>query len=85
MLMSTVVAVAIGVAPLKQGSAAETVAGDLSNQIGTFSQRVDRRGTTHIRGTDRRGSSYEITLDRRGNVEANIGDSVVTFRVQDAS
>ena len=74
MLMSTVVAVAIGVAPLKQGSAAETVAGDFSNQIGTFSQRVDRRG-----------SSYEITLDRRGNVEANIGDSVVTFRVQDAS
>ena len=85
MLISTVVAVALGVAPIDQASPTGVVAGDFSSQIGRFSQTVDRRGTTHVRGTDRHGASYEIVVDRHGYVEANIGDRVVTFQAQDAS
>ena len=85
MLISTVVAVALGVAPIDQANPAGVVAGDFSSQIGRFSQTVDRRGTTHVRGTDRHGASYEIVVDRHGYVEANIGDRVVTFQAQDAS
>ena len=85
MVISAVVAVALGVAPVDQHNPAQIISGDFSNEIGRFSQRTDRRGTTHVRGTDRPGSSYEITLDRHGNVEAEVGDRVVTFHVQDAS
>ena len=75
MLLSAVVAVALGVAPIDQATPAQTVSGDYTSQVGKFSQRVDRRGTTHVRGVDRRGSSYDITLDRHGYVEATVGDS----------
>ena len=85
MLLSAVVAVALGVAPIDQATPAQTVSGDYTSQVGKFSQRVDRRGTTHVSGVDRRGSSYDITLDRHGYVEAIVGDQVVTFQVMDAS
>jgi len=85
MLISTVVAVALGVAPIDQTGPAAVVTGDFSSQVGRFSKTVDRRGTTHVRGIDRRGNSYEIVVDRNGYVEASIGDRVVTFQAQDAS
>jgi hypothetical protein len=81
MLMSTVVAVALGVAPVKQD--AQIVTGDYSSQIGRYSQSIDRRGTTHIRGRDNHGRDYDLVVDRNGNVEANIGEKVVSFRVKE--
>jgi len=83
MVISAVVAVALGVAPLNPAS--PVVTGDYSGQVGSFTQTIDRRGTTHVRGKDRRGCSYDITLDRHGYVEADVGDRVVTFEVRDAS
>ena len=86
MLMSTIVAVALGLTPTPQAGASQMVSGDYSAQVGQFSQYVDRRGTTHVRGRDHRGVSYELVMDRHGHVEASVGSSwVVQFQVQEAS
>ena len=79
MLMPTVVAVALGVAPVTQDP--QPVNGDYSSRIGNYSQSIDRQGTTHVRGRDPRGRAYELTVDRNGNVEASVGERVVNFRV----
>jgi hypothetical protein len=84
MIIATVVAVALGLAPVNESKASETVSGDYSKAIGLYSQTVDRRGTSHVRGIDSRGVPYELMLDKRGNVEATVGDRVVSFRVQEA-
>ena len=84
MMMTTVVAVALGLAPVNENSAAQTVSGDYSAAVGRYSQTVDRRGTNHVRGVDSRGVSYELVLDKRGYVEATVGERAVSFRVQEA-
>ncbi len=84
MLMSTIVAVALGLAPVQQGSGAQIVSGDYSAKVGQFAQYVDRHGTTHLKGRDRRGIAYDLVMDKHGYVEANFGDQVVYFRVQEA-
>jgi hypothetical protein len=81
MLMTTVVAVALGVAPVNQDP--QAVTGDYSSQVGHYSQIVDRRGTTHVTGRDRLGTPYELVMDKNGNVEATFGERVITFRVQE--
>ena len=82
MLISTIVAVALGVAPVKQDG---TVRGDYSALVGRFSERVDRDGTTHVSGFNRlTGTAYALALDKEGNVEARVGDSIIAFHVQDA-
>jgi hypothetical protein len=83
MLMTTVVAVALGVAPVNQDP--QPVTGDYSNRIGRYSQVVDRRGTTHVTGRDRLGTPYDLVMDKHGNVEATVGERVVTFRVKEVS
>ncbi|MBV8907382.1 MAG: hypothetical protein JOZ20_00100 [Sphingomonas sp.] len=79
--MSTIVAVALGVAPVNQDP--QLVTGDYSRKIGSYSQTTDRRGTTHVRGRDAKGRTYDLTLDRQGNVEASTADRVVNFRVRE--
>ena len=85
MLMSTIVAVALGLTPTQQIGTAQVVSGDYSTQVGRFSQYVDRRGTTHISGRDRRGMPYELVMDKHGYVEASVGSRIVNFRVQEAA
>ena len=84
MIMTTVVAVALGLTPVTERSASQTVSGDYSAAVGRYSQTVDRRGTNHVRGVDSRGVSYELVLDKRGYVEATVGERAVSFRVQEA-
>ena len=83
MILATVVAVALGLTPVN-GNAAQTVSGDYTKAVGLYSQTVDRRGTSHVRGIDSRGVPYELVLDKRGYVEATVGDRMVTFRVHEA-
>ena len=83
MLISTVIAVALGVAPVS--SDRQIVSGDYSNKIGRYSQFVDSRGTTHLKGLDRNGQPYELTIDRNGFVEAGVGENLITFQVQEAA
>lgn len=84
MMMATVIAVALGVAPVQQSGAAQFVAGDYSAKVGQFSHVVDSRGTTYLKGHDREGRAYELVIDKRGYVEAIVGEHVVHFRVQEA-
>ena len=84
MMMTTVVAVALGLTPVHESSAAQTVNGDYSAAVGRYSQTVDRRGTNHVHGVDSRGIPYELVLDKRGYVEATVGERAVSFRVQEA-
>ena len=82
MLMSTVVAVALGLAPVQQDG---SVSGDYSAAVGHYSQSIDAQGKTHARGFSRQtGAPYDVAMDKNGNVEAEVGDWIVTFRVQDA-
>ena len=83
MMMTTVVAVALGLAPVQESSAPQTVSGDYSAAVGRYSQTVDRRGTSYVRGVDSRGVSYELVLDKRGYVEATVGERAVSFRVRE--
>ena len=83
MMMTTVVAVALGLAPLNEYSDSQIVSGDYSAAVGHYSQTVDRRGATHVRGVDSRGVPFELVLDRLGYVEALVGPRTVTFRVQE--
>ncbi len=85
MIIATVVAVALGLAPVNESKPSEIVSGDYSKAIGLYSETVDRRGTSHVRGIDSRGIPYELMVDKRGYVEATVGDRVVSFRVQDAA
>jgi hypothetical protein len=85
MLMSTIVAVALGLAPTQQAGN-QFVSGDYSKQVGQFSQYVDRRGTTHVSGHDHWGVPYELVMDRNGYVEASVGSSwIVQFQVKEAA
>jgi hypothetical protein len=83
MLMSTVVAVALGMAPIKQDG---TVTGDYSKIVGRYSTIVDSRGTTHFRGFHPvTGAPYEIAIDKTGKVEGTVGDMMVTFQAREAA
>ena len=85
MIMTTVLAVALGLAPVKDGSV-QTVGGDYTTAIGHYSQSIDQQGTTHLRGFNRfNGAPYEIAIDKTGKVEGTVGDWYVSFRVSEAS
>lgn len=80
MLMSTVVAVALGVAQVKEDG---SVIGDYSAVVGRYSQSIDGAGRTHARGFSRlTGAPYDVAVDKDGNVEAKVGDWTVTFRLK---
>lgn len=86
MMMSTVVAVALGLAPVKDSPAAQLVqpSPQALISIGRYSQSTDARGTTRIRGVDGRGQCYELIMDRKGHVEALVGEKAITFDVSEA-
>lgn len=83
MLMSTIVAVALGLAPVRPDG---SVSGDYSAVVGRYSQSIDGGGRTHARGFNRlTGAPYDVAMDKDGNVEARVGDRTTTFRIHQAS
>lgn len=84
MIMSTVVAVALGLTPVQNDGPAELITGDYSAKVGHYSQFTDRRGTTYLNGYDRRGVAYKLVMDKHGYVEGQVGYRQVHFRVQEA-
>jgi hypothetical protein len=83
MLMSTIIAVALGMAPINPDG---TVSGDYSKIIGRYSQSVDNRGKTYVHGFHAiTGAPYELTMDRDGNVEATVGELIVNFQVKEGA
>ncbi len=88
MLLSTVVAVAVGVAPIKEVGTPQLVHVDearIAAQVGRFTQSLGKNGTTHVRGFDRLGRAYDLAIDSKGHVQGQVGDWNVTFDVRDAA
>ena len=84
MLMNTVIAVALGYAPLN-GTGPEIVQANpkAEQMIGSYNQYTDKNGVTHVTGLDRLGRLYQLTLDRSGHVYATIGIWDVAFDVSE--
>jgi hypothetical protein len=87
MIISAVLAVALGLTPVKDSAAPQLVVVDdkVAAQIGRYKQSVGRDGRTHVRGFDRLGRAYEIAIDSKGHVEGQVGDWYVTYDISDAA
>ena len=86
MLMTTVVAVALGLAPIKQDGSVESSGDDYAAAVGNYSQTVDRNGTTHLRGFSRfTGAPYDLRVKSDGKVEGDVGSFYVTFNVKEVA
>lgn len=85
MLMSTIVAVALGLTPVQANAGPQLIAADFSANVGVYSHYLDRRGTVHLQGRDAHGIRYELVMDKNGRVEANVGEKVITFHVHEAA
>lgn len=81
-IMTTIVAVALGIAPIGQNGRVEPVSAKDAREIGRYSETVDDTGTTHLQGINRRtGEDFHLTVNPYGRVEGSVGDWVVTFQV----
>jgi len=81
-MMSTIIAVALGLTPVPADGTVALVGADTEQMIGRYSETVDDTGTTHLRGINRKtGQSFHLTVNPHGRVEGSVGDWVVTFRV----
>lgn len=87
MIISAVLAVALGLTPVKDSAAPQLVVVDdkVAAQVGRYKQSVGRDGRTHVRGFDRLGRAYEIAIDSKGHVEGQVGDWYVTYDISDAA
>ena len=82
-IMTTVIAVALGLAPVPADGTVAHVGADTEKMIGRYSETVDDTGTTHLRGLNRRtGQLYHLTVNPHGRVEGSVGDWVVSFQVR---
>jgi len=84
-MMTTVVAVALGVTPVQGDGTVQPIGNQDESMIGSFTETVDDTGTAHLRGVSPlTGESFHITVNPHGRVEGSVGESFVTFRVQPA-
>lgn len=88
MIISAIVAVAVGVAPVEFSTAPQTVKFDerkIAGQVGPYAQSVRKDGSTEVRGFDRLGRPYDLTITANGHVTGRVGSWDVTFDVSDAA
>ena len=88
MIMSAVVAVALGLTPVKESDSPQVVTFDeaqIAPQIGRYQQFTGKDGKTHVRGFDRLGRAYDLAIDSNGHVTGEAGNWYVTFDVRDAA
>ena len=89
MIMNVVLAVALGLAPMKPGLETQVIhynPTDYAGLIGRYHQSTDRAGTTHLTGFDRlTGRPFDIAVARNGRVEGTVGDIYVTFTVSEGA
>jgi len=88
MIMNAVLAVALGLAPVKAGQEVQTIQynpTEYAGLIGRYQQSTDRRGVTHLRGFDRlTGRPFDIAVASNGQVEGTVGETYITFHVSEA-
>ena len=81
-LMTTIVAVALGLTPIPADGKVQPVGDSTANLIGRYSETTDDTGTTHLKGVNRRtGEAFHLTVNPFGRVEGSVGEKVVTFNV----
>ena len=89
MIMNAVLAVALGLAPVKPGLETQVIQfnpTDYSGLIGRYRQSTDRRGTTHLVGYDRlTGHPFDIAVAKNGRVEGTVGETYITFTVSEGA
>ncbi len=88
MMMQAVLAVALGIAPIKDSGSAQLVQVDLREfamHVSGYQQLSDSAGNTHLTGFDRAGNAFDLTVDKAGRVSGTAGDYYVTFNVADPS
>ena len=89
MIMNAVLAVALGLAPVKPGQQVQVIQYEPSayaGLIGRYYQSTDKRGTTHLTGFDRlTGRPFDIAVARDGRVEGSVGEMYVTFTVSEGA
>ena len=88
MMMSAVVAVALGLTPVKDSTSTQVVTFDeaqIGRQIGRYRQFTGKDGKTHVRGFDRLGRPYDLAIDSNGHVTGEGGNWYVTFDVRDTA
>lgn len=89
MIMNAVLAVALGLAPIKPGIETQVIQynpTDYAGLIGRYQQSVDRRGTTHLTGYDRlTGRPFDIAVRESGQVEGTVGEQYISFTVSQAA
>jgi len=86
MIMSAVLAVALGLAPVKDSGSPQLVRfneADVASQVGRYRQFTGKDGKTHLRGFDRLGRAYDIAVDANGHVEGEVGEWHVSYDVTD--
>jgi hypothetical protein len=85
-MMTTIVAVALGLAPIGHDGTVQPVSEDQARTIGRFSETTDDTGTTHLTGINRKtGEQFYLTVNPYGRVEGSVGDWAVTFQVSKAA
>lgn len=85
-MMTTIVAVALGLTPVGHDGTVQPVNDDQARQIGRFSETTDDTGTTHLTGVNRdTGESFYLTVNPYGRVEGSVGNWSVTFQVSKAA
>jgi hypothetical protein len=89
MILNAVLAVALGLAPVKSGQQVQVIQynpSDYAGLIGKYNQSTDRNGNTHLTGYDRlTGRPFDIAVARDGRVEGTVGETYVTFIVSQAA
>ena len=85
MIMNAVLAVALGLAPVKSGQQVQVIQYNdtyYAGLIGRYHQSIDRSGITHLTGFDRlTGRPFDIAVADNGRVEGTVGELYVTFKV----
>jgi hypothetical protein len=84
--MTTIVAVALGLAPIGKDGLVQPVSAKDAHEIGRYSETVDDTGTTHLQGVNRRtGEAFHLTVNPFGRVEGSVGNWVVEFQVSETA
>jgi hypothetical protein len=84
-MMTTIIGVALGLAPVQSDGTVQPISKRDQGLIGRYSETVDDTGTTPLRGVNRRtGQLFHITVNPYGRVEGSVGDWVVSFQVTKA-
>ena len=83
-MIDAILAIALGLVPVQDNSAAVTVRVPAEKMVRGYSQRVDKAGRIHLRGSHpRTGQRYYVTVTKSGEVEGTVGIREVRFQASE--